>query len=257
VSTVLALFLSWLAATLLGILPRRVWERWEPPLPMKAAAFPAALLTLTAGFAIGLQGFLSFGQRVASSTNTWFIQNATEPHGLSDAQIAAVPYGTSLFTPIGFLLTPLGAFSAYLVVTSAVRLVSAYVGDPRGDFILSGAAAVVASAWNRGAIRTARKARERLEGPDVPDSLRRGAWLGIDADLVVLAARRKPGWEAGAIVMTDTEWFRLGAPFDTDTPAGLRTGYPLNRIEANEVVRRGLRYELPRTISSSSGSDGT
>jgi hypothetical protein len=37
-----------------------------------------------------------------------------------------------------------------------------------------------------------------------------------------------------------------GVPFDIETPSGLRTAYPLKKMETVEVVRRGIQYELPR-----------
>ena len=72
-----------------------------------------------------------------------------------------------------------------------------------------------------------------------------GARAGIDADYVVLAARRKPEWSAGAVIMTGTDWYRLGEPLDIRTPVGLRAAYPLRRLLSPEVVRRGIEYELP------------
>ena len=70
----------------------------------------------------------------------------------------------------------------------------------------------------------------------------------MDADYVVLASRKKAEWTAGAIIMTSTDWYKLGTPFDIDTPAGLRTAYPLTKMDAVEVLRRGIRYELPRLV---------
>lgn len=62
---------------------------------------------------------------------------------------------------------------------------------------------------------------------------------------MVVSSRKKPEWEAGAIVMTESDWFRLGVPFDLQMPAGLRTAYPLTKLESVEVVRRGIHYRLP------------
>jgi hypothetical protein len=58
-------------------------------------------------------------------------------------------------------------------------------------------------------------------------------------DYVVLAARRKAEWNPGAIVMTSSDWYKLGVPFDIRTPAGLRTAYPVKKMETVEIVRRG------------------
>ena len=76
--------------------------------------------------------------------------------------------------------------------------------------------------------------------------LQTGAWASIQADYVVLSARRKAEWNPGAIVMTSGDWYKLGDAFDVETPAGLRIAYPLTRMETVEVVRRGIHYELPR-----------
>jgi hypothetical protein len=234
----------WAVAVVAGVLPKRVWPRLDP-LPMESASFASGLLTLVAGFAIGLDGFLGFAGKVASSTNSWMLRtlarSSANPYG-----VALVPYGTSVFAPFEFLLTPLGLLAVYLAASGGVRALSAWFGDPRGDFVLSAIFSTLASAAKRLARRGAHARRERLEGPDAPDVLRRGSWCGIDADFVVLSARRKTEWDAGAIVMTDADWYRLGVPFDMDTPAGLRTVYPLKKMDAAEVVRRGVRYRLPR-----------
>jgi len=80
----------------------------------------------------------------------------------------------------------------------------------------------------------------------VPDRLVTGESAGLTADYVVIASRRKPEWEAGAIILTSTDWYRLGAPIDAEMENGLRTLYPLTKLDAVEVVRRGIQYELPR-----------
>ncbi|MBI3492782.1 MAG: hypothetical protein HY047_13550 [Acidobacteria bacterium] len=73
-----------------------------------------------------------------------------------------------------------------------------------------------------------------------------GHSLGVSADYVVLASRRKAEWTAGATIMTRDQWYRLGEPYDLETPSGLRTAYPLTKFDSVEVVRRGIEYELPR-----------
>ena len=135
----------------------------------------------------------------------------------------------------------------YLVVSGTLRAISATFDDPRGDFLLSGVHWVVTTLTDKNRRERARLSRESKEGAETPDLLQTGTWAGLDeVDYVVLAARRKPEWDAGAIVMTSTDWFRLGVPFDIDTPAGLRAAYPLKKMDTVEVVRRGIQYELPR-----------
>ena len=76
--------------------------------------------------------------------------------------------------------------------------------------------------------------------------MRTGEWAGVpEFDYVVLAARKKSEWDTGAIILTSSDWYKLGAPFDMETPSGLRTAYPLKKMETVEVVRRGIQYELP------------
>ena len=82
--------------------------------------------------------------------------------------------------------------------------------------------------------------------------LRTGEWAGLDVDYIVLTARRKAEWEPGAIIMTNSDWYRLGVPLDVETPAGLRAAYPLKKLESVEVVRRGIQYELPHLPKDSS-----
>ena len=238
----------WLAGVPLGILPRRVWRWVDPPVPMAGAAFPSGLATLAAGFALGLDGFLTFAARTASSQDSWMINTLARPNlPINPQNVALVPYGTSVFTFFGFIfLTPLGLFSLYLMASGAIRAVSAWFDDPRGDFLLSAIAGATAAGATSVSRQRRRAARERREGPDAPDVLRAGAWCGLDVDYVVLAARRKADWTKGAIILTRTDWYRLGTPFDMETPAGLRAVYPLKKMETVEVVRRGIEYNLPR-----------
>ena len=73
-----------------------------------------------------------------------------------------------------------------------------------------------------------------------------GTSAGVaDADFVVIASRRKPDWDKGAIVVTDDKWFTLGTPFEQQMPGGWRTMYPLKELHHHEVLRRAVRYTLP------------
>ena len=171
---------------------------------------------------------------------------------LSNAPFAnALAQGGPALTLLSFLYYPFftlpGLFATYLMISGALRGLSAWVDDPRGDFILSGVHRAATMFVARSRTGLERLARERREGPDAPDVLRTGEWAGLPGvDYIVLAARRKAEWHAGAIVMTSGDWYRLGVPFDIDTPAGLRAAYPLKRMETVEVVRRGIQYELPK-----------
>jgi hypothetical protein len=118
--------------------------------------------------------------------------------------------------------------------------------DPRGDFILSGIDWMLHTSRERLAALRQQAAREKREGIETPDVLATGEWAGLNADYVVISSRQKPEWTAGATVMTATDWYRLGDPLETELPEGLRMLYPLTKLEATEVLRRGIVYELPR-----------
>jgi hypothetical protein len=51
--------------------------------------------------------------------------------------------------------------------------------------------------------------------------------------------------------VSDLTLFIYLEPFDMQTPAGLRTAYPLKKMDTVEVVRRGIQYDLPRLRGTS------
>jgi hypothetical protein len=236
----------WVVALVAGAAPRRMWARLEPPLPLFATAFPAAILAISAGFAIGVPGFFAFAENAADENNAWMLRQLLKPGPIYN--VALVPYGVSALTLFIFLfLTPTGLVALYLASSGAIRAISAYLDpdDARGDFVLSGIHWVVTTVLRKSGEEMRRAARELREGAEAPDRLYTGEWAGVDADYVLLASRRKAEWNAGAIIMTSTDWYRLGVPFNIETPNGLRAAYPLKRMESAEVVRRGILYELP------------
>jgi hypothetical protein len=206
----------------------------------------SGILTFALGVAIGLVGFFTFATDMATSNNTWMLSQLGRPN--ADLSVALVPYGMSVLTLFIFLFfTPTGWLAMYVAASGAFRGFSAWFDDPRGDPILSVVDWAALTLFRQIRLERRQLARERREGPDAPDVLRPGAWAGLaGVDYVVLAARRKAEWNAGAIVMTGDDWYKLGVPFDLDTPAGLRTVYPLTKMETVEVVRRGIQYELPK-----------
>ncbi len=224
----------------------RMWRRLEPPLPLRSAAWMSGLLTSCIGFAIDVKGTLNL-VFAASSSRAAALLGAAPPENrlLEGLGLAGPAMGllTIIYFPLG---TRLGLFATYLTLSGAFRAISSWFDEPRGDPLLSTAHWVVTTLLENNRRTRARLAREKLEGPETPDMLRTGEWAGLQgADYIVLAARRKPEWSAGAIIMTSSEWYRLGFPFDIDTPAGLRHAYPLTIMETVEVVRRGIQYELP------------
>src|SRR5258708_24218223 len=134
----------------------------------------------------------------------------------------------------------------YLCVSGTVRAISAVVDDPRGDPIISLAHWMATTLWARNRGERATIARERREGTDAPDVLRTGEWAELHGvDYVVLSARRKPEWEAGAIILTSSDWYKLGVPFDIQTPAGMWNPHPPTQTDTPAEDRRGRHYELP------------
>jgi hypothetical protein len=224
--------LWWMAALVVCAAPRRVWDRIDPRLPLRRAATAAGFLTLVVGFFFGFDQFLKFAGALADSSNTWMLKRAA-----NDASAPVAAYGLSIATFFIFLLTPAGLLSMYLCVSGA---------DPRGDPAISLAHWTATTLWTRSIDERTKIARERQEGADAPDVLRTGEWAELHGvDYVVLSARRKPEWTAGAIILTSTDWYKLGVSFDMPTAAGLRTAYPLTKMDTVEVVRRGIQYELP------------
>jgi hypothetical protein len=238
----------WLLAVLAGSAPRRWWPSLERHLPMRSAAAVSGLATLAGGFFYGFGGFMTYATTLAGANNDWMLARLNGPTAPGDGAVGLVPYGISALTLFIYLFfTPRGLFSTYLVVSGALRAISAWLDDSRGDPILSGADRAAVTLFEKNRRERRQIARERLEGREAPDVLQTGAWAGLpDFDYVVLASRRKAEWTSGAIILTASDWYKLGVAFDLQTPAGIRTAYPLKKMDTVEVVRRGIRYELPR-----------
>jgi hypothetical protein len=223
-------FLRGLAAVPVAALPGRYWQRF-PALPVEQRVLLSAVLTMLAGFAAGIPGFIAYAGRagrIAADMTLAVAQQQNQGQLAPDPALNYAPFASMLFAPLAFaLFTPLGLLSTYLVLTGLDTLV-------RGT-------------RTRTRARSARRHREREEGADVPDRLYEGAWADLPGvEYVVVSARRKPGWEPGTFIMTPDQWYTLGTPFDMRTPDGhLRTVYPLTAQTTNEVLRRGVHYELP------------
>lgn len=243
-----------IAAAAIACLPKRLWQRFDD-LPVHLALMPSALGTLLAGAAIQIVNYFheirAYSLAVANAT--WEVATRQAQHGgpwarrlpgditTMDSQAAMLP--SAFFIALG---TPWGLLATYLTISAAIRVAAWAANDPIGDPLLTGLDALWR--WDRRRAKRYRQEgrRRRLEGREVADRLMRGVIAGLDAvDYVVIASRRKPGWTAGAIVMTPDGWFRLGEPFDVTLREGLRTAYPLSAMDAVEVVRRGVTYELP------------
>ncbi|MBI4266349.1 MAG: hypothetical protein HY657_18400 [Acidobacteria bacterium] len=247
------------AAMAVAALPRCYWRSLDAFVPVSRAALPSAIATILVAFAVAIPAFWQFTEANANQAVELMLRATgwrRSPPG-AEAPPEAVALGTwfaGFASPLQFaLLTPLGLFCTYLLATGYFRAVSAYVDDARGDPVVTAVDAFARRMWSSARARRAVRERERLEGPEVPDRLVPGRAAGCpDADLVVVASRRKAGWERGTFVITSEKWYRLGTPVDRQMPGGLRTLYPLTEITDHEVLRRGVPYELPPLSGSPS-----
>lgn len=244
----------WTLAVVAGLAPRRLWPALEHHLPLRSAAAASGVVTLLAGIFIGVGGFLSFGTQLAGANNSWMLAQLAAPAKSGDAAVGLVPYGISVLTLFIFIFfTPAGLFALYLVTSGTLRALSAWIDEPIGDLALTSIDLAATTMFEKNRRERKQIARTRLEGTEKPDVLQTGEWAGLpDTDYVVLAARKKAEWDPGAIILTGSDWYKLGVPFDIQTPAGLRTAYPLKKMNTVEVVRRGIQYELPRLARQSS-----
>jgi hypothetical protein len=152
--------------------------------------------------------------------------------------------GLSIFTFL--LLTPKGWVTMYLGGSGAVRMGAAWFDDPIGDPILTAVDEIGRWMTRRQRLKTARRSRESLEGPEIPDRLVSSAAAGIPGcDLVVVVSRRKAGWDRGVVVFTQTGCYRIGEPVERTVAGRLRTLYPLTEHRDLEAIRRSVHYDLP------------
>jgi hypothetical protein len=240
------------AAIPLGVIPRRYWPTLETWIPVSRAGLASALATVALAAALAIPAFYRHAERNAGLAIDLTLQatgwRAVQPGAtMPSDKIATATWGASFFSLFSFaFLTPIGLLCTYLGFTGTVRAVSTVADDARGDPILTMLDAVVRRAGRTAEARRARRSRERLEGPEVPDRLLPGRAAGFpDADYVIVSSRRKPDWEPGVFVVTREKWYKLGTPIDRQMAGGLRTLYPLTELRTQEVLRRGVPYELP------------
>jgi hypothetical protein len=238
----------WIAAVFAGLLPRALWPRLEGAfIPIHLASIPSAVMQLLAGFALGLPSFLLYAWRAANENTDLMLSPASRRQAGGADVTSAMSVGGSMLSPFAFVFfTPAGLVSTYLAGAGLVRLVAAIVEEPFGDPILTGLHRLGAHARARRAASVSAARRTALEGEELPDRVVSGAAAGIPAaEFVVIAARRKPGWEEGVLVVTGLGWFRIGRLFDEYHDGGLRTLYPLVRSPQSEIMRRAVSYRLP------------
>lgn len=208
-----------------------------------AASPAAAIATLLLGVVLGSAGFLRYAARVASQNNELMLEAARRGGDVT----TAMPVSATMLSSLVFALgTPLGLLATYLTLTGLVRSVAAAAGERRGDPVL--ALLVAFGRWLAGRKARQGQAREReaLEGAEVADRIVFPVRLGIaNADLVVVASRRKREWTPGTVLDCSGRWFRVGEPLERTFPVGLRTLYPLVEMPGSDVFRRVVPYDLP------------
>ena len=203
-----------------ALLPHRYWRALPVWIPVERAAFASGMLTFFAGAAIGIPGFLEHAGANVSFLNETLV---TEAHAQPDAGynrgMVQGFAGLSIFTFL--FLTPTGLLTLYLLGSGRRAR--------RGRLVRR-------SGWRPAAHRHRLAARRRtrpppprcasagtrdaLEGPEVPDRAVSSAAAGLPGcDLVIVASRRKPGWENGVTVFTADAAYRIGHRSSARSPA--------------------------------------
>jgi hypothetical protein len=234
---------AFLAAMLAAWLPHRWWRRLPLTIPVGPAAFVSGVATILAGAAIGIPGFLEHAHANASVGIDAAVKEMYKTEVYRGDLVIGYS-GLSVFTFL--LLTPKGWLTLYLGVTGTVRAMAAWFDDPVGDPILASLDRVLLAGRERARAGLARRTREAQEGPAVADRAVSAASAGMPpCDVVIVAARRKPGWDRGTVVFTAGTAYRIGDPVEKTIAGRLRTFYPLTEHNDLEAVRRSVRYDLP------------
>ena len=237
-----ALF-AFLAAMVAAWLPYRWWRSLPAAIPVGRAAFLSGIATLMAGAAIGIPGFLEHAHANASIGLDAALKDMYKTEVYRGDLVIGFS-GLSVFTFL--LLTPKGWVTLYLMITGGVRAASAWFDDPGGDPILGLLDRWLFAGRDRARSEYERRTREAREGPDLPDRAVSAAAAGLPpCDVVIVAARRKPGWDCGTVVLTPEAAYRIGEPVEKTIAGRLRTLYPLTEHADLEAIRRSVHYDLP------------
>ena len=244
----------WVAGLLAASLPKRWWPRLDPHIPVTASAPLASVLTVLLAGVGGISGFINYATDQVSLNNRAVLtaaqREAARPlseEKLSDKDWGRMFVGISSLSIFTFIfLTPAGWASTYFGMSGTWRAVAAAIDDPFGDPILTGLDALVLTGVRRARARRARRQREALEGPEAADRVVRGSHIGVPgADLVIVAARRKPSWDVGTVVDTGHRWYRVTSIEERTVGEWLRTLYALTPHQDHEAFRRRVHYDLP------------
>ncbi len=230
-------------------LPARYWNGWDGRVPVRALVLPATLLTLFAGFAIGIPGYLAYAQSLGRQVGDLVVESSHEVNaGRMPGEAPAVAwFSIVLALPAFVLFTPRGLAATYLVGSGLFRLLAWAANEPRGDPLVGLVDALVRDRRAKSRRRRDEEGRHAQEGPDVADVLVPGPAVGLpEAVYAVVSSRLKPGWEPGVfLVLADGGRYRLGERRDRRYRDGLRAVYPLLEVPAAEATRRRVAYTLP------------
>ena len=210
---------------------------------MNTAAFLSGLAFFFAGAAIGIPGFLDHAHANAGAGIDRALEHMYKTEVYRGDLVIGFS-GRSIFTFL--LLTPKGWITSYLMVTGGLRAGAAWFDDPIGDPLLTGIDYALVGRSEKRRAHKARKAREKQEGPAVPDRRVTPAAAGLPGcDFVIVASRRKDGWERGVTVLTSDGAYRIGEPVERVVAGHLRTLYPLTTHADLEAIRKAVHCELP------------
>jgi hypothetical protein len=233
-------------------LPRAVWIRWTDRLPVFPMVLPAAILTVGLGGVFGVIGYLDFALDTASRTNAAMLsiaeKQSTGEIGSEVEASAGMAASLTMLAMFTFaFFTVKGAACTYLVLSGLYRALAWIVHEPQGDPILILLRSLALVATGRTRENLARRDFQRRLGREVPDRMQLGVDCGFpNADFVVVASREKPEWTRGTVLFTRRGCYRVGEEDELETPEGLRILYPLTEVGQADVMRKIVRFELPR-----------
>ena len=236
------MIMRFVAGVLATFLPVRFWTRVNA---RGIPVFPvwSPLIGLAVGTVVGVP--YVYRHLAVSAAGA---QRLVAIAGSSDQQSAvAAAQAFSLFAAVGLVLTPVGFLVVWLNLSSAVRLLGAYLGEPSGDPLLTVLDASVQQLRRRttaamAAIRT-RATYGRAEIDRVMDAKDYGV---EGADVVVITSRPKEGWTEGTFVLSPDGYYTVLQPFEVIVEGRQRIGYPLVRKRDFAIVRKASRYDVRR-----------
>jgi hypothetical protein len=153
---------------LAAMLPSRWWPWLDFYVPASSSAILASIVTLLAGMAIGIPGFLSYAQDAASAVNAVAWETAKQHPDTENvgALLRGAPAAFNALSLVGFLFTtPAGWLTMYLSGSGLLRAMSAALEGGFGDPLLTAVDAIAIGARRRTRTTLDRVRRETLEAP--------------------------------------------------------------------------------------------